>query len=162
MIWKIVEICRLLDEMSFFVIYMKRILVSSENNYLSWRGESWFSTQNHLAHNWLFIQCNNQHLNNLKMFVLLYKLIDAFFRRSYKNRKILFTCLIRFFLEVCKYVSIQSKLYEYEGILLPSCQVVHSVFCFEQTSRCTFLCYKMHAVLRTNNTIQAQWRQNAI
>ena len=103
MIWKIVEICRLLDEMSFFVIYMKRILVSSENNYLSWRGESWFSTQNHLAHNWLFIQCNNQHLNNLKMFVLLYKLIDAFFRRSYKNRKILFTCLIRFFLEVCKY-----------------------------------------------------------
>ena len=85
--------------------YMKRILVSSENNYLSWRVESWFSTQNHLAHNWLFIQCNNQHLNNLKMFVLLYKLIDAFFRGSYKNRKILFTCLIRFFLEVCKNVS---------------------------------------------------------
>ena len=96
MTWKIVEICRLLDEMSFFVIYMKRILVSSENNYLSWRGESWFNTQNHLAHNWLFIQYNNQHLNNLKVFVLLYKLIDAFFRGSYKNRKILFRCLIKF------------------------------------------------------------------
>ena len=58
------------------------------------------------------------------MFVLLYKLIDAFFRGSYKNRKILFTCLIRFFLEVCKYASIQFKLYEYEGIQLPSRQVV--------------------------------------
>ena len=73
-----------------------------------------------------------------------------------KIEKFCLHVLLDFFLEVCKYVSIQSKLYEYEGILLPSCQVVHSVFCFEQTSRCTFLCYKMHAVLRTNNTIQAQ------
>ena len=159
MTWKIVEICRLLDEMLFFVIYMKRILVSSENNYLSWRGESWFNTQNHLAHNWLFIQYNNQHLNNLKVFVHLYKLIDAFFRGSYKNRKILFLCLIRFFL---KYVSIQSKLYEYKGILLPSRQVVSFCFLLWTNLKMHFLCYKMHAVLRTNNTIQAQWRQNAI
>ena len=159
MTWKIVEICRLLDEVWFFVIYMKRILVSSENNYLSWRGESWLNSQNHLARKWLFIQCNNQHLNNVKMFILSYKLIGAFFRGSYKNRKILFICLIRFFLEVWDY-SIQIVWIWRNSVTISSSRIV--LFLLWTNLKMHFLCYKMHAVLRTNNTIQAQWRQNAI